>query len=517
MSSEDPQQPGPEAPVAPALGTRAARGFFFVAAQAVFIKLVNLVGQVLLALFLVPADFGLITGAYTATTLIDMLQPAGLKDILTQRQARFRRWANPALWLSGAVGISQTLMMLAVAPVAAWVYGEPQIAGLIACLSVAGIIVAISNVPDAALQKELRFKMLSFVSAVTALSGMGISVLLAWLGFGAYAFAISWPACCLVRAVLLFRATRLPLRWSPQLRRWKFLIGDSVRLFFSRVGVTLIGQGDRIWLLLLHGKVAAGIYVFAFNLSMQTLVLLATALDSVLFPTLSKLQHEPARQRKAFLSSAAVLLVVGLPACCVMAGLSAPVLRVVFPAKWEDAIPVMAVLSVAMGFRLVVTPAQGMMRAGGRFAEVMAINLIGAAVFIVILGLATWLAPAGRAPLWAAVGSGLYFLLEGPVNLHLASRQGREGRLQGRKDTLRVFLAPAALGVILLAICLTPGWLLPAEMRYRDLAWIVLALAVCGLIYLPLVRLLAPSSWDALHGALDRFLARPGRSSAAGA
>ncbi|HVF10908.1 MAG TPA: oligosaccharide flippase family protein, partial [Abditibacteriaceae bacterium] len=122
-----PIAPSGPAAQAPLLGRKTARGFAWLVAQTLGTRMASAVEQIILAWLLLPQDFGLVALAYTVTQFIDIVQQAGLRDVLIQRQAHFNYWANPAFWMSAVMGLAASLLMAAAAPLAASLYKAPQL------------------------------------------------------------------------------------------------------------------------------------------------------------------------------------------------------------------------------------------------------------------------------------------------------------------------------------------------------------------------------------------------------
>src|SRR5437870_1122481 len=68
-----------------AVGRRTARGFAWLTAQTLGAKAVGFVGQIILAWYLAPDDFGLVGLALTVAAFAGLIQQAGLKEILIHR------------------------------------------------------------------------------------------------------------------------------------------------------------------------------------------------------------------------------------------------------------------------------------------------------------------------------------------------------------------------------------------------------------------------------------------------
>jgi O-antigen/teichoic acid export membrane protein len=116
-----------------------------------------------------------------------LIQQAGLREILIQRQGHFNRWANPAFWMSLTLGCMGALIMVMLAPVAAWMYEDWRLLGLVLLLALSTPFAGLDIVPDAKLTSELRFRYLAWVKWLTAVGTMGLSIVFAKMGWGATA------------------------------------------------------------------------------------------------------------------------------------------------------------------------------------------------------------------------------------------------------------------------------------------------------------------------------------------
>ena len=106
-------------------------------AQTLLIKSVNMLGNLVLAWLLAPDIFGVVGMAYTVTTFVDLIQQAGVNQVLIHRHTSYRTWLNPAFWMSMATGLLASVVVLVGAPLAATVYGEPKLIGLLSVLALA--------------------------------------------------------------------------------------------------------------------------------------------------------------------------------------------------------------------------------------------------------------------------------------------------------------------------------------------------------------------------------------------
>src|SRR5688500_3516230 len=429
----EPAGAGATAPIPPAVGApvvgighRVARGFTWGVANTVAGKFASLAGNFALAWLLMPRHFGLIQLAFTVSAIANIFQAGGQREILIRRQARFDRWSEPAFWLSLASGLLSSAIMIAAAPIAARFYEEPAVVGLLYVLALVPPLNALATVPMAYAQIHFQFRLINVVGAAVTFGTVLLTVVLALpvFGWGAYALAVPLPVMALLRLIVLWRATGLRFPRRLRLRRWRFLLLDSGLWLLGWTGLTLISQGDYIMLGRFHLEEMVGVYALAFNLSMQTMILLSFNLDSVLLPGLSKLQVDPARQREAFLNVVRTVTLVGMFASLLQAALADPGVHALFPPRLYVLVPVIQLLSIGMAMRMGGWSSQTMLQAQGRFKTYMLLNVIGATAFLTMVGFASWRASNEQAPVYVAIAAAVYFTFEGPIALYLAIRPG---------------------------------------------------------------------------------------------
>ncbi|HEV8292754.1 MAG TPA: lipopolysaccharide biosynthesis protein, partial [Tepidisphaeraceae bacterium] len=471
MSNGTLQLPALPRPQSSTLAQKTVSGFFWLTAQTLGSKLVNMVGQVILARLLLPEAWGLVGEAYAITAFAILIQQAGLREILIQRQDHFRRWANPAFWMSLTLGCMGALVMVILAPVAAWMYEDSRLLGLVLLLALSTPFSGLDIVPDARLTTELRFRYLAWVKWLTAVGTMGLSIVFAKCkpGWGAYAFVLPLPIITLLRLALLWSAARPPIRLHLHFRRWKYLMNDSVTLFLANFCNTITWNGDYIILGIMHDAKTVGIYFFAFNLATQTMQVFTQNLIGVLFPALSKLQDNIAHQTRAFLRATELLAIIGVPLCLLQAALAGPAINILFNSWWQPMIRVLQLLSIGMAVRLVASPGGALIQAQGRFKTYLITNAINVVVFLMMVYAGSWLGkqeihhylasgnvaaasllPAARNVAAAVMG---YFALIGPIFLYVAIRPGG-GKW---RDVWHVYFAPTVASLIAIGVAIGFG------------------------------------------------------------
>ena len=436
---------------------RATRGLAWVTGAALVTKVVSTFGQIALAWFLLPEDFGAVAMAYSVMAFVNVLQQAGSAEVLLSRPKRFERWSSLALWMNLVIGVGAMAVVAGLAPLAARAFDAPVVAPLLLVLALATPLSAVTAVPTAKLRLALRFRAIALTQFLLALSRTGMAIGLAAADFGPYSFVLPVPVTQAMLLVLLWRLARPRVDRRLQLRRWRYLLGDSVMLVASRGLNTVLWQVDYMILGLFHPKAVVGLYFFGFNLSIQTLRLFAGNFAQVMLPALANVKGGPARQTAEFIKAIRLLAVVALPLSVLQALLADPLVRLVFDERWYSAIGILQALSIGMAFRLVGSPAGTLMQAHRRYRTILAVNAVYAALFIATIALAAWLGDG----LTVAIAAAAFFAVLGPAHLIIAV-QGRGGSW---RDIASLFGAatgvvtlPAAVGLALTYFIDAQAW-----------------------------------------------------------
>jgi PST family polysaccharide transporter len=220
----------------------------------------------------------------------------------------------------------------------------------------------------------------------------------------------------------------------------------------------------------------------------------------VLFSALSRLRLEPQRQMAAFFSGARVLAAVALPVCLVQAALADPGVRTIFKAKWYPAIPLVQVLSAGMALRVLAWPSLSLLLGQGRYRTFVAVQGVGATIFLLMIAAAGALSDSPHAAMAVAVAAAIYFTVEGPVSMLIATRPG--GR--GWSGVWEVYARPLAVGLA----AAVAGWVvssfIPASDRWGQLARLAAGGLAATLVYTFCLRRFGPDLWDQIVARLRR-------------
>lgn len=467
------------------LGRRAMRGLVSLLAQNVVARGCSLLSQLALAGLLLPADFGIISLAYTVTSIAATLTNVGIEDVVLQRHRALTHWTGPAFWISLGLATVAGVLVAAVSPLAATVYKAPELVGLLAVLGLAMPVGALASVPGMVMRSRMQFGTIALYETLEMVAQALLTVGFAAAGCGAYSFVLPAPILAAARALTWWRLANARTSFRPQRRRWKYVVRNTAAVFLTRTTSAVIGQGDYIVLGLLASQDVVGGYYFGFRLAAQPLWMLAGNFTGVIFPALAQLRSDPLRQGEAALKASTLLSFCVMPLAALQAAAASPLVTGLFGEKWTASIPVIQLLSLGLAMDAVSWIAGSLLSARGEFVARLRYLLMGVPVFFALVGAGALLGGA------VGVSWGVCVFYATTQPLFVAAVYRRLG-VRGREVAAIYFrptaYAAAAAGLGLAAAALPP-------FAGNPLTRVAIICGAGAAVYAVLVRWLAPEVW----------------------
>jgi O-antigen/teichoic acid export membrane protein len=388
-------------------------------------------------------------------SLATLVSGMNLKNVLIQRQEGFERDVGQAFWLSLAMGGVGSVATVLAAPVAGVVLRDARVVPLILLVAGAQLLGSAPAVYAAVLGRGLRFRAVALIQFGTGLINNLGAVLLAALGFGPYALVlplVGSAAFALVTHRVAAGRITIP---RPDPRAWGTLLAPAGWLMLNSLLAAVVGYGATFVLGLLHNPTVSGYYFWGFTLASQAVFLLATNLQGVLLPALSKLSTEPARQQEAFRKAATLLLAATAPICLLQILLAEPVIGWVFHPRWQPAAVVVQGLSLGLTTQAIGILATALLMARGAFRTLCLLTAFSAALTLLATAIGGHLGGQGA----VALAVGLSMLVTNLVSGWLAMRTFRQGWAGlGRIAGVPLGMAVPVLGLGYLVHRGTRGW-----------------------------------------------------------
>jgi O-antigen/teichoic acid export membrane protein len=398
--------------------------------------------------------------ALVFTGLGGVFSNLALSSALVQRETLREEDRSTAFWTNIAAGVVFTAIGIAVSPLVADFFSRPAVAPLFAASSTLFLLWSLSATQVALLTRDLNFRSLEIRTIPSTLAGAAAAVLLALAGAGAWA---------IVGQVLVSAGTSFVLLWTATVWRPRFVYSrESLRTLGSFSSKTLLSQtleygasnADNLLVGRFLGSFALGIYSVAYNTMILPIGRVSQPIQQVLFAALARLQREPGRLVDAWTRGNQVVAAVNVPAFLGMAVVAPDFVPVVLGHKWEPAVAVLQLLSLAG----IATSLQALnwsaMQAMGRPEVMLRLRLISVPLTIAAFGIGLHWGVVGVAGFYAAAR---FVVL--PLNIALTCRALRCSVLRAIRGEILItaFALIMAGAVWVLRVGLVRAQVAPAE------------------------------------------------------
>lgn len=324
---------------------RTTKAAGWAAMQAWISRIVSLVVFVLLARLLEPKDFGLIAMAAIFVNLVQVLLDQSLGAAIIQRADLTPEHLDTAFWINIFLGCVLLAVVIALAGPISVLMKEPALAACIRWLAITFVLGAMGSVHQAILTRQFRFKALALRSMVATLVSGALAVILAWLGYGVWSLVIQNLLYAALGTLLVWVGCewrpRFRFVWLYAVQFWNFavhtVLARIIDFFSSRILDLLIGY--------LFGSVILGFYAVGYRLVMVLNQMTTQVTSQISLSTFSRLQHDPARLRRAFYEATQLTCLIAFPLFIGLSLFADSVVIVVFGAKWQPAVPYLQILA----------------------------------------------------------------------------------------------------------------------------------------------------------------------------
>lgn len=334
------------------LGHRALRGVLVGAGASMARLAIQLLLQAILARLIAPEHFGTIALAIIVTSFAERVLPLGINLALTQKQAITEDQYRTAATVLVAVSFVVAAGYYSLSPLLASFFGSPEFVDIVDTLCILFPIKILTKIHISSLQRELRFTTLAASQLLSYLLGYGvISLVFATQDAGVWALVFALIAQSLALYAMVAVPSSLQLRPRFKLQEAVGLSKLGGGFLLITVGNFLALQIDNIVVGRYFSPSVLGFYSRAYQITTLPATLFDTAVQQVLFPSLSKIQHDTLRLQSAFLRGSALLATASFVGSGLLFLLAPDLIRIMLGPSWTDAEPLLQILSVSLGPR----------------------------------------------------------------------------------------------------------------------------------------------------------------------
>src|SRR4029453_1670116 len=188
-------------------------------------QLITLVGTVILARVLAPADYGLVGMATVVIAFVLVFRDLGTSAAVIQRPVLTDEFVSTLFWVNLLFGLGACFTGVLLAPAIAAFYQTSAVAPVMRALSLSLFTASFGIVPAALLSRQLAFRRIALAEIACVATGTTVAVVMALRNHGVW----SLVAPNLIPTVLKSVVFLALCSWGPRF----FFRPDEIRRVYS--------------------------------------------------------------------------------------------------------------------------------------------------------------------------------------------------------------------------------------------------------------------------------------------
>lgn len=379
---------------------------------------ISFVSNILLARLLTPDDYGVIGMLMIFIAVANTFVDGGFGSALIQKKESTKEDYSTIFWWNMFLSLVLYGILYLCAPAIARFYDLPLLSQVLRVQGFVLILNALSIIQHSQLRKQLKFKQLASVTVISAVLSAGITIVLAYMGWGVWALVAQQLMLSGFAAIQLWVLNR----WGPFLvfskSSFKQLFSFGGFMLCTNLINTLCNNIQGLLIGKFFPPATLGYYTQARKLEEIASTSLATVVEQVSYPILVQIQDDKQRLIAVLKKLILSISFISISLMIILIILSRPLIVFLYSEKWLPCVPYFNILCLAG----IAGSLQGVhfcaVASVGKSKEIFSGTLIKRSLGLIYLGVG--ISVGGMyGLLWAIVAGSWTFLI---INAYLTSK-----------------------------------------------------------------------------------------------
>lgn len=308
---------------------------------------ISFVSNIILARLLTPDDYGCVGMLMIFITVANTFIDGGFGSALIQKKQPTQEDYSTIFYWNLALSFILYAILFFTSPLIAGFYNLAMLSPVLRVQGLVLILNSLSIIQLNRLRKQLKFKKISIVSLTSATISVGVTIYLAYNGWGVWALVAQQLLMSFFNTVLFW----IVAGWMPS-----FIFSyQSFKELFSFGGFILLSNllntlGNNIQGILI-GKFFSshtmGLYSQARKLEEVASTSLSNVVDQVSFPVLAEVKNDKTRLINVLRKLITSIAFFSFPIMLLLIAIAKPVIVLLYSSKWIECVPYFQILCVA--------------------------------------------------------------------------------------------------------------------------------------------------------------------------
>lgn len=329
------------------LKQKAASGMVWTALQKYSTMFIHFISGIILARLLTPFDYGCIGMLSIFMVIADAFIGGGFGSALIQKKRPTQVDYSTIFWWNLGMAALMYAILFICAPAISRFYDTPILCAVLRVQGLVLFIHAFNIIQRNQLKKKLNFKLLSIVTITTSIISLGITIFMAYKGFGVWALVTQNLMVSAIPSLVFW----FYVKWRPQRvfswQSFKELFSFGVYMFLTHL---INNLGQKIQGLLI-GKVYSpstmGYYAKAEGTEKLASQTVSGVMTQVTYPLYAEVQDNKVVLSNMIKRLTMTLAYVTFPLMFILLLCAKPIFVLLYSDRWVQSVPYFQVLCFA--------------------------------------------------------------------------------------------------------------------------------------------------------------------------
>ena len=175
-------------------------------------KGISMVVSLILARFIAPEEYGVLSIATVFTGLTDILLTSGFTPALIQKKEIREHDYSTVFFISLSSAVVMYGLLYAFAPTLADYYNSPEVVPVMRVMGLTIFLQALGAVRSAVLGRAMQFRLIFVCTCISNVVSGTAGVFMAFGGFGVWALVVQHLLASLISTVVLYAKVKIKIR-----------------------------------------------------------------------------------------------------------------------------------------------------------------------------------------------------------------------------------------------------------------------------------------------------------------
>ena len=305
---------------------------------------IGFISGIILARLLTPYDYGCIGMLSIFMVLAEAFIDGGFGSALIQKKQPTQEDYSTIFWWNIGMAVLMYAILFVSAPAIARFYNIPLLCDVLRVQGLVLFIYAFNIVQRNQLRKKLNFKLLSIVTITTSVTSLGVTIFMAYRGFGVWALVAQNLITAAIPAIVFWFFVKWRPIWIFSKKSFKELFSFGVYMFLTHLINQFSSKLGRLMIGKLYSPIILGYYSKAAGTEELASRSISSIMTQVTYPLYVQVQDDMVAMKNMIKRLTMTLSYVTFPMIFILMLCAKPLFILLYSDRWLQSVPYFQVL-----------------------------------------------------------------------------------------------------------------------------------------------------------------------------